>query len=64
MKSKKVINEEITEKDQCNCKNNNNTPIDVKCEESDMYKFIASTTINQGKVYPGLANANFKIAIP
>ena len=54
-------NEKITPRDQCNCKNKNNCPLDVNCQTSDIiYKCIPSTTLNPDKIYPGTAEGNFK----
>ena len=54
-------NVKITSKDQCNCKNKNNCPLDGNCQASDIiYKCIAWTTANPDKVYLGTAEGNFK----
>ena len=51
----------ITPKDQCNCRNNNDSPLDGSCQTSDViYKCVASITINRDKVYLGTSNRNFK----
>ena len=59
--NKKVTNEKITPRDQCNCKNRNDCPLDGNCQTSDIiYKCIASTTVNPDKIYLGTAEGNFK----
>ena len=59
--SKKVTNEKITPRDQCNCKNRNDYPLDDNGQTSDIiYKCIASMTINPDKIYLGTAAENFK----
>ena len=59
--NKKVTNEKITPKDQCNCRNKNDCPLDGNCQTSDIiHKCIASTTINPDKIYLGTAEGNFK----
>ena len=50
--NKKVTNQEITPKDQCNSRNKNDCPFDGNCQASDIiYKCIASTTVDPDKVY-------------
>ena len=50
--NKKVNNEKITPRDQCNCKNRNDYPLDGNCQASDViYKCIASTTVNPNKIH-------------
>ena len=59
--NKKVNNEKITPRDQCNCRNKNHCPLDGNCQTSDIiYKCIASTTINPDKIYLGTAEGNFQ----
>ena len=59
--NKKVTNEKITPRDQGNCKNKNDCPLDGNCQTSDIiYKCIASTTVNPDKIYLGTAEGNFK----
>ena len=49
--NKDVIYEKKTPKYQCNCRNRNDCPLDGNCGTSDIiYKFIASTTVNPGKI--------------
>ena len=51
----------ITSKDQCNCRNNNDCPVDGNCHTSDIiYKCIASNAFNPENVYLGTAEENFK----
>ena len=48
--NKKVTREKITPRDQCNCKNRNDCPLDGNCHTGDIiYKSIASTTVNPDK---------------
>ena len=62
--NKKLTNEKITPRKQCNYKNRNNGPFDGNCQTSDIiYKCIASTTNNPDKIYPGTAEGNFKESI-
>ena len=59
--NKKVTNEKITPKDQCNCKDRNDYPRDNNCQTSDIIdKYIASATVNPDKRYLGTAKGNFK----
>ena len=59
--NKKVNNEKITPRDQCNCKNRNDYPLDGNYQASDIiYKCIASTTVNPNKIYLETAEGNFK----
>ena len=59
--NKKVTNEKITRKDQCNCRNKNDYPPYGKCQTSDIiYKCTASTTVNSDKIYLRAAAGNFK----
>ena len=59
--SKKVTNEKITPRDQCNCNYKTDCPLDGNCQTSDIiYKCIASTTVNPDKIYLGTAEGNFK----
>ena len=52
--NKKVTNEKIIPKDQCNCRNKNGCPLDGNYQTSDIiYKCIAWTTVNPGKIYLG-----------
>ena len=49
--NQKVTNEEITPRDQCNCKNRSDCSLDGDCQTSDIiYKCIASTTNNPDKI--------------
>ena len=51
----------MTPRDQCNCKNKNDHPLDSNCQTSDIiYQCIASTTVNPDKIYLGTAEGNFK----
>ena len=51
----------MTPRDQCNCKNKNDHPLDSNCQTSDIiYQCIASTTVNPDKTYLGTAEGNFK----
>ena len=56
--NKKVTNETITSRDQFNCKNRNECPLDGNCQRSDIYKCISSTTVNLDKIYLGTAEGN------
>ena len=59
--NKKVTNEKITPRNQCNCKSRNDFPLDGNCRTSDIiYKCIASTSVNPDKIYLGIAEKNFK----
>ena len=59
--NKKVTSEKATPRDQCNCKNKSDCPLDGNCQTSDtVYKCIASTTINPDKIYLRTAEENFK----
>ena len=49
--NKKVTNDKITPRHQCNCKNKNNCPLDGNCQTSDIiYECIVSTTVNPDKM--------------
>ena len=58
---KKVTNEKITPRDQCNCKRRNDCPLDCNYQIRDIiYKCIASTTVIPHKIYLGTAEGNFR----
>ena len=44
----------------CNCRAKYECPLDGKCRAKDVYKCIASTSINPDKVYLGTAEGEFK----
>ena len=59
--NKKVTNEKITPRYQCNRKIRNDCPLDSNCQTSDIiYKWIASTTVNPDKIYLETAEGNLK----
>ena len=59
--NKKVTKKKIPPRDQCNCKDRNDCPLDGNCQTSDIiYKCIASTTFNPDEIYIGTAEGNFK----
>ena len=58
---KKVTNEKITSRNQCNCKNKNDCPLDGNCQTTDIiYECTVSTTVDQDKIYLGTAEGDFK----
>ena len=58
--NKKLTIEMNDEHLPCNCRAKYECPLDGKCRAKDVYKCVASTSINPDKVYLGTAEGEFK----